>query len=681
MTLKVLISQPNIYDHKVFMPLVFLTLKTYVDHCEDIKSVNWLDPLYQNSNAKKMLKNVDIESIDILGLSCYDWNWDLNLEIAATVKQVNPNCLVVAGGPHPDWKDSLIFKNNPQLDCIVYQEGEKAFADIIRAVQQSKSIDNINGLILPHKKNPPNERLKELEFTISPWLENKEWILDFKRRHIDNSSNTQFTVLWETDRGCPFKCTFCDWGSLTNSKVVRYPMERIKAEIDFFCEELKPTVLYHVGANLGIFPRDLDFVEYLCNKKPDEIRSFQYSTSKNTPERTVAIAKALYNTKLLKKHVVSLQHTDQSVLDCIDRDNIPVKRQLPMIQDLNKAKMPCISQMVMGMPGDTPDLWIKALTDTIEWGIHYECRIYDFQLLPNAPAAQKEYIDSWEIETRTRKHFIVGYEKFNEQDVHNRPTSSEFIVKTKTYSLEDWLEMKIFGKMFMANHGGSITKWTSMFCRNTLGISYYDFYKDFYNEFFKKTDLYKIGYKHFKNFLEDVDSTDELKIDTLNNNRYYQLEEYFLWNTLYTNNFNINNDFWNSFTNYIIKKYHDTRLFDLINFNKQMILTLDYDPQLGKEINVHYDWTKYVNKCTWNSIDNTVENFDIKSTLLADPIKFDKIKIWKTNDTKIGQFPMGPNQDAKWQHNVNSEEIFINTILAPTYMRGTRTVFNRGKYL
>ena len=93
-----------------------------------------------------------------------------------------------------------------------------------------------------------------------------------------------------------------------------------------------------------------------------------------------------------------------------------------MVQELNKARMPCISQMIMGMPGDTPDLWIKALTDTIEWGIHFECRIYDFQLLPNAPAAQKSYMDKWQIETRTRKH-LGKHNKFWQWRQHAPPLS------------------------------------------------------------------------------------------------------------------------------------------------------------------------------------------------------------------------------------------------------------------
>lgn len=687
MSVNVLISQPNIYDVKVFIPLVFLCLKTYTDLQKDIEPVNWLDPLIRNTDVDTMLQGVDIDTLDVLGLSCYDWNWRLNLQIAQKVKDTNPRCLIVAGGPHPDWKDRNIFVDNPQIDAIVYNDGEKPFSDIIKAVQNKQSIEDIPNLILPHKKNPPRDRFNEFE--VSPWLQNKQWVLDFKKKYIDNGPNQQFTLLWETDRGCPFKCSFCDWGSLTNSKVLRYPIERIKQEIDFFTEELCVDVLYHVGANLGIFPRDLDFVKYICEKKNKTgfPKSFQYSTSKNTPERTVDIAKELYDAKLLKKHVVSLQHTVQDVLDCIDRYNIPVKRQIPMIRDLNAAKMPCISQMIMGMPGDNYELWIKALTDTLEWGLHHECRIYDFQLLPNSPAAQQDYLNKWEIETRTRLHFINGYHKFLDQDHHTNPTSSEFIVGTKTYSINDWLEMKIFGKMFMALHGGSITKWVSMFCRNTLGINYFDFYKEFYEDFFKNPlypytySIFVKGFDHFTKFLKDENSTDEMQIQALNNGRYYQLEEYILWNSLYDENYNLNEKFWNELETYL-EKYNSKELIELLYFTKQMLFTVDYDYRKGKDIICERDWFTYIEHCTWNCVDNT-ESLNLKHTLIPIPVRFKSVKKWHTKDEKLGAFPMGPNQEAFWIKYEGKKRLenFADCILAPTYMRGTRTVFNRGSYV
>jgi hypothetical protein len=145
----------------------------------------------------------------------------------------------------------------------------------------------------------------------------------------------------------------------------------------------------------------------------------------------------------------------------------------------------------------------------------------------------------------------------------------------------------------------------------------------------------------------------------------------------------LNQDFWNEFETYILETYEDPLLKDLINFNKNMLLTLDYNHRKGKEILCTHDWFEYLEYCTWNCADNTEEDFNIEETLIPKPKEFDSPKVWLTKDCKLGAFPMGPNQDTTWSNKEGEEKItmFVNSILAPTYMRGTRTVFNRGSYV
>ena len=168
-----------------------------------------------------------------------------------------------------------------------------------------------------------------------------------------------------------------------------------------------------------------------------------------------------------------------------------------------------------------------------------------------------------------------------------------------------------------------------------------------------------------------------MQIENLDNGKYYQLEEYILWNCLYDKNFEHNKTFWSELQNYMDEKYENEEIKDLIAFNKSMILAYDYDPQIGKEIACNRDWISYIDKCTWNSVDNTSEDFDIGTSLIEVPVKFNSVKIWKTHDEKLGQFPMGPNQDVDWEDELS----FADHVLAPTYMRGTRTVYNRGEYV
>ena len=51
------------------------------------------------------------------------------------------------------------------------------------------------------------KRIRELECIPSPYLTG---IFD---KLIESHPKNEWLILWETNRGCPFKCTFCDWGS------------------------------------------------------------------------------------------------------------------------------------------------------------------------------------------------------------------------------------------------------------------------------------------------------------------------------------------------------------------------------------------------------------------------------------------------------------------------------------
>ena len=61
----------------------------------------------------------------------------------------------------------------------------------------------------------------------------------------------------ETNRGCPFRCTFCDWGQALHSPVRELPFERIAEELAWIAAR-RIARIYLVDANFGIRPRDLD---------------------------------------------------------------------------------------------------------------------------------------------------------------------------------------------------------------------------------------------------------------------------------------------------------------------------------------------------------------------------------------------------------------------------------------
>ena len=123
--IKVLISVPSPSKEEPYAPYIWGVLKSYwEDHTNFKSNVDWLPPIYKRASAKKLLKPYLKEIPDVLGLSCYVWNWDLNCKIAAYIKTKNPNCVVIAGGPHPDYKDKEFFKKHPYIDIVAVKDGE-----------------------------------------------------------------------------------------------------------------------------------------------------------------------------------------------------------------------------------------------------------------------------------------------------------------------------------------------------------------------------------------------------------------------------------------------------------------------------------------------------------------------------------------------------------------------------
>ena len=98
----------------------------------------------------------------------------------------------------------------------------------------------------------------------------------------------------ESNRGCPFSCTFCDWGSLTNSKIKLFPLEKLEAELKWF-KEHKVTYLYLTDGNFGIFKdRDLGIAHMIKDILEDSLLDGIFlNWTKNSGEVVVQMLKIL----------------------------------------------------------------------------------------------------------------------------------------------------------------------------------------------------------------------------------------------------------------------------------------------------------------------------------------------------------------------------------------------------
>jgi len=248
------------YNGRVFFPYSIATLISHVLTNPRIKeNFKFAKTFISRPNVDEYIQ--ECKNCDILLCSCYMWNWEIITYLAENVKKINPNCLIVFGGPQvPDLTDGF-FEKYPFVDIIVHGEGEKTLEEILESYLYGKDFSNIAGLETRDFKTGLRTRMDDLNEVPSPYLSNLIWELTEKIEGL------KYMAIWETNRGCPYQCTFCDWGSLTYTKLRNYSDERLMKEIEWFADN-KVEFVHCADANFGIFQkRDLEIAKKLKEQK------------------------------------------------------------------------------------------------------------------------------------------------------------------------------------------------------------------------------------------------------------------------------------------------------------------------------------------------------------------------------------------------------------------------------
>lgn len=595
-TLKVLISEPNAdSDHLPYLPYTWSILKSYFErHATDASAWAWLDPVVDTRPAAELLAPYDETPIDVLGLSCYVWNWELQMELAKRVKARNPSCLVVAGGPHPDYKDPDCFHKYPFVDVVVENDGEIPFTRILESIQRGQfDLSTIAGLHLPSPDTGLTFNTGKPEvnnrFDYSPYLDQRDYLEALIASRPPNS----FRAVWETNRGCPFSCSFCDWGSNTMSKVRRFDIERVEAEIDWFGQMGIPFV-FLVDANFGILPRDLEIAESIVavRAKYGSPRGLYYSVAKNNPDRSLAIARTFAKSNFVVTHSLAIQHTRPEVLAATDRANISPEKQKQVAKALQEDGVPIDVQLILGIPGDTYDLFKCCLTDLMEWGIHDQYMVYPYNLLPNAPAAAKSFRERWEIVTSDLN--TPGWSGKFLKGQAGGYVKSTLITASKTFTSDDWVRMNNFAALMVAMHCRGLMRLVAMYFRRTHGVSYKTFYDDLTESFFTgegpQRAMYDTITDHFHSVLHHGHVWNHLPVEQLPS--FPEMIYAARWVHVQVG---LTKDaFWEALRAHLVGRYgHSDVLDDLIRYQENVLIMPEYDRTKGKTFSMRFDWPTY----------------------------------------------------------------------------------------
>jgi radical SAM superfamily enzyme YgiQ (UPF0313 family) len=409
---------------------------------------------------------------NIVAFSVYVWNHNYNYALAARVKELNPDVLIVIGGPEPAITDPDIFRKNPWMDLVVCYEGEITFKRILE-VYHTKDWESVNGLLINRKgeavKTNDAVRIEELGQVPSPYLSGIFDDLVAKHPEI----TWQGTL--ETNRGCPFACTFCDWGSLTYNKVKQFGLERVFDELEWMAKHNFDWISI-TDANFGMFPeRDNMIADKIieCQEKYGSPRTFSVAWAKNQKKEVIDIVKKLLDSKGFNQGLtLSVQSLDLDVLENIRRKNMEMNKLEEVFSLCDQRNIPAYTELILGLPGETLDSWKKNFYHLYDLNQHTGITVFQAQLLENAEMnlLQKKL---FKITSQPVTDYFAG-----SYSVEHIEESIDVITGTKDMPTPLMLDAQIFSWFQTTFHINGFATLIARFVNKHLGISYNDYYED-----------------------------------------------------------------------------------------------------------------------------------------------------------------------------------------------------------
>lgn len=410
-----------------------------------------------------------MEEPAIVAFSNYCWNTEYNKALSHAVKQKYPHCVTVFGGHNvPD--DFSFLKEFNYIDVLCHGEGEDTVKALFSAVAEGKSFDDVPNISFRNSEGTCIRTETRCQPSLnypSPYLEG--WFDPLMAAHPEIT----FNAILETSRGCPHGCAYCDWG-LLKSKVRLFSIERVMAEIKWMSDH-KIAFVWGADANFGLFDRDLIIADALVKAKeatgyPERMRM---NYAKNKFENVFAIVKKFKKCNFDRiGATLSFQSLSPEVLKNIGRSNSELEFYKNLLTVYNKENMKTYSELILGLPGETYESFIKGIGTLFQIGQHFVFQVYSCILLPNSVMGQKDYIKKHGIKT-VRTRFVRAHVQ---NDMFSIPEYNDIVVETNSLSREMWIRSFVFYHFCTAFHAHGLLRAFAIYLFVQKNLPYEKFY-------------------------------------------------------------------------------------------------------------------------------------------------------------------------------------------------------------
>ncbi|WP_253915734.1 KedN5 family methylcobalamin-dependent radical SAM C-methyltransferase [Streptomyces sp. NRRL S-31] len=325
---------------------------------------------------------------DVLCFSVLGWNVRQFGALAETFKQVNPNGVVVFGGNHVSHQADRTLRQWPEVDVIVNGEGELTLVDLLSRIADGGDLAEVEGISYRDaggvvRSTADRARIENLDIIPSPILSG---VLPL---HDDTGAFRYDVALLETNRGCPYHCSFCYWGGAVGQRVRSFSRERLRAELEALARAKAETVVL-CDANFGILAADLEFVRDLVEvrRRHGYPRALETSWAKNKSKTFYEIVDIMRREGIRSSFTLALQTLSDDALATMNRRNMRINAWRDLTERLSGDGMDIYAELIWGAPGETPESFLAGYDELAR----HVSRIaaYPLILLPNTDYAERK---------------------------------------------------------------------------------------------------------------------------------------------------------------------------------------------------------------------------------------------------------------------------------------------------